>query len=57
MLTLIKGSDTKYISENSLLLDVLVAAGWEIKKEEKEVDNGKSGKSSSKSKLSVGAEQ
>jgi hypothetical protein len=56
MLTLIKGSDTKYISENSLLLDVLVAAGWEIKKEEKEVDNGKSGKSSSKSKLSVGAE-
>lgn len=56
MLTLIKGADIKYISENSLLLDKLIAAGWEIQKEGKEVENGKSSKSGSKSKLSVGAE-
>ena len=46
MITLIKGLDSKILSEDSKLLDILLKQGWELKLEEKEVKNGKSSKSS-----------
>lgn len=44
MTTLTKGNDTKILDENSGLIKVLLSQGW-IETQEKEVKNGKSGKS------------
>ncbi len=47
MITFTKGKDTKILSEESKLIEILLATGWTKETQEKEVKNGKSGKSGS----------
>ncbi len=56
MVILIKGTDTKILSESSKLIDTLLRQGWKQKTEEKEVKNVKFSKSGSESRLSLGSE-
>lgn len=46
MITLHKDGGTKFVSEDSALLQVLLKQGW-VKEEKKEVKNGKTSKSGS----------
>ena len=47
MITFVKGLDTKILSEDSSLIEKLKSLGWTEATKEKDIKDGKSGKSGS----------